>query len=212
MSKRVQIAQLPFRDICYIAANIRKEDWDECRCQMEDENKFTLANYCFFSTEDHLMWCAYLDGQPVTAFGVMKTGPTLGQIWMFSTRYVWRVFPDLLRFMDLQARSSVIAAGFRRVEIRAMATHEFVTKRWLDGIGAIYLEPLPQYGKNGEEFRLYGWWKGMPDERDVRSCYNRLRGSNPHVTSGYEHLSRKYPGGQTGAYLNGRSLPELDVH
>lgn len=208
---RVQIRSLTFRDICFVAANIRPEDWDECKCQLEEENKFLLANYCYFSTLEHLMWCAYLDGQPVTAFGISKTGPTLGQVWLFSTRRVRRVFPALLRFMDSEVRNACIKAGFRRIQIHAMESHEFVRKGWMNSIGAIDLMPLPQYGKNGEDFRLYAWWKGMPDERDVRSCYDRLRSYNPSITPGYEYMGRRYLGSVGDQYSNGHSLSELDV-
>lgn len=209
---RVKIISLSLRDCCYVAANIRQEDWDECRCQLDDENKFALANVCYFGTSEHLMWCAYLDNQPVTVFGIAKTGPTLGQVWLFSTRRVRRVFPTLLRFMDTEVRNAAIKDGLRRIEIRALETHEFVKKGWMNSIGAIDVMPLPQYGKNGEDFRLYAWWKGMPNERDVRSCYDRLRSHNPRITPGYESMVRRYQGGSASSHGNGRSLPELDVH
>lgn len=209
---RVQIRSLTFRDICFVAANIRKEDWDECRCQFDDENKFTLANYCYFSTLAHLMWCACLDSQPVTVFGVTKTGPTLGQVWLFSTYRVRRVFPTLLRFMDSEVRDMLVKEGFRRIQIHAMESHEFVRKGWMSSIGAEDVMPLPQYGKNGEDFRLYAWWKGMPDERDVRSCYDRLRMPSPRVTAGYESLGRRHQGGSVHSRSNGSFVPELDVN
>jgi hypothetical protein len=208
---RVQIRPLTFRDICFVAANIRQEDWNECKCQLEEENKFVLANYCYFSTPVYFMWCAYLDGQPVTAFGISKTGPTLGQIWLFSTKYVRKVFPTLLRFMDTEVRNICIENGLRRIEIRAMETHEFVQKGWLESIGAIDLGLLPQYGKNGEDFRLYAWWKGMPDERDIRNCYNRLRGSSFNITSRSKPLPWRDQSRFNDYSINGSSLPELNV-
>lgn len=208
---RVQIIPLTFRDVCYIAANIRQEDWNECRCQILEENKFHLANYCYFPTQLNLMWCAYLDNQPVTAFGIMKAGPTLGNIWLFSTKKVRKVFPTLLKFMDTEVRNTVIKEGFRRLEIRALETHDFVRNGWMDHIGAINIQFLPQYGKNGEDFRLYAWWKGMPNERDVRNCYNRVRDVNARVTPGYESAHWQHSGGANYHNGNGSSISKFNA-
>lgn len=172
---KADVVPLCFRDACYIAANIRQEDWDECRCQMDEEVKIVLAQLSFFGTEEGLRWCARLDGQPVAAFGVIRSGPTLYQLWMWSTPRLLRVMPAIVRFLDVHLRDCLLSLGATRLELRAMETHQMVSMGWLEKAGATFVCRLPQYGKNGEDFRLYAWWRGMPDAKDVRTGYDRVR-------------------------------------
>jgi len=172
---QADIIPLCFRDACYIAANIRQQDWDECRCQLYEENKFALAQLCFFGTEEGLRWCARLDKQPVAAFGAVKSGPGQYQLWMWSTPKLRRVFPKLVKFLDGPYREIMNGEGARRVEIRSMDGHDFQERGFFERAGAIKVASLPQFGKNGESFTLYAWWKGMPDAKDIRSGYHRVR-------------------------------------
>lgn len=177
---KAKVVRLSFRDACFIAANVREQDWDECRCQLDLENKFALACHSFFGTEEDLRWCVQIDGQPVAAFGASRSGPAQYQLWMWSTDRVKRAFPALVKFMDGEFRDIMHAKGARRVEVRVVETHDFNQLGWLTKAGAIQCCPLYQHGKNGETFLLYAWWKGMPNEKDIRSGYARVRNSgNP---------------------------------
>ena len=159
----VAIEPLLFRDCCYIAANIRDEDWNECRCQLENENKFELASLSYFSTVEDLRWCLRVNGQPTAAMGLGKTGPTLCQAWMWGTKHMNRGFPTMIRFLNTSVRQNLLERGVLRVEVRALETHEFVRRGWIARMGARDCGLMRKYGKNGEDFRLYAWWKGMED-------------------------------------------------
>lgn len=208
---RAEVVELCFRDACFIAANIRQQDWDECRCQLDDENKFYLANLCFFGTEPDLRWCVRLDGQPVAAFGALRSGAAQYQLWMWSTDRLLRAFPALVKFMDGEFRQVMHRKGTRRVEVRVMAGHDFDKRGWLVKAGAIEVCPLPQYGKNGEMFRLYAWWKGMPNAKDIQSGYRRVRGAGSYPAVPTWNAHRKLSDDELRSSVGREFVPVHDV-
>lgn len=142
-----------FRDLSYIAANIRDED------RTEAEAQFGPIHYIDMATA-HMRDRAYVvtvDGNPEAAFGAARlVGDHLWVAWSWGTNRIHRAVPIITRFVRDSMVPDLIEQGAWRVEARALASHTGA-RRWLSRMGATERCSLPQYGRNGEDFILYDW-------------------------------------------------------
>lgn len=149
----ISIVPPTLRDVTYIAANIRPEDWREIACQMPDGT--TAIDVALWSVSAGQAWVARIDNQPVALFGASPqtaAGNVLA-LWAWGTKRMRRVAPAITRFVRDDRAPEWIAAGKTRAEARSIAGHT-EAHRWLSGLGFI-AEPLPQWGKGGEDFILF---------------------------------------------------------
>lgn len=150
----VEIVPASFRDLSYVAANIRAEDKAECEAQMGEIHYMDLAAMHLRDFTN----IALLDGNPVCAFGACRAqGEHLWSAWSFSTRHVAPAIPAVTRHIRRVLIPQVTALPeATRVEARAMAANVMAC-RWLKLMGATERCDLPGYGRGGELFKLYDW-------------------------------------------------------
>lgn len=149
----VSIVPPTLRDITYIAANVRPEDWREIACQIPDG--VTALDVALWSVSAGQAWVAKLGDQPVALFGASPqtaAGNVLA-LWAWGTKRMRRVAPAITRFVRDGRAPEWVEAGITRVEARSIAGH-YDAHRWLSSIGLL-AEPLPQWGKGGEDFILF---------------------------------------------------------
>lgn len=157
----VEIREATLRDCCFIGANLREHDRREVFATARLESG-TQAGAMSFLTSPGFCWTAWLDNQPVAAFGISQGNPQyqphLRYGWAFGTERFKRAAPAITRFCIREWPRRLIAEGVTRVEIRSIADHD-IAHRWLAGIRAHHEADMPNYGVNGETFQLWSWRK-----------------------------------------------------
>lgn len=141
-----------FRDLTYIAANLRPADYAEIDCQVDHWSPETVA----FNAMQGMAYTIELDGNPAAAFGAAEARSGLWVAWSWGTKRMPRCVPAMTRFFWKVLGPDVYAAGAHRVEARAMAGND-LAERWLARLGSHRRCELPGYGRNGEDFILYDW-------------------------------------------------------
>jgi hypothetical protein len=110
---------------------------------------------CFNVTPEGWRWVALLNGEPVAAFGLMNFTYPVWMGWSFGTAKQRRAVPAMSKHFLAQA-PRLIEAGCRRIEVRAMRSHQKSTM-WVRSMGAKHACELPDCGQNGETFDLWYW-------------------------------------------------------
>ncbi|MBX8824746.1 hypothetical protein [Ochrobactrum sp. SFR4] len=164
---KVEIRAGKLRDICYVAANLREQDRREIFATAILESG-TQAGATSYLSSPNWCWTAWIDGQPVAAFGVSIGNyiyqPHLRYAWAYGTEKFKRATPAITRFCLNEWPERLIAEGVTRVEIRSLADHDLAHK-WLSSIRARKEADMLNYGVNGEAFELWAWLK--EDWQDV---------------------------------------------
>jgi len=154
----IEIRPGTLRDVSFIAANMRDEDWREIHASGPMDDRAEAGIMCHIASE--FSWTAWIKDDPVCAFGFARSGlPWVWSAWAFGTDRMKRAVPAVTRFGRETASRLLLEAGARRCEIRSIADHD-LAHRWLQGLGAHLECELPGYGRNGETFVLYSWLKG----------------------------------------------------
>lgn len=166
MSARVIGGNL--RDLSYIAANLRPEDYAEVDCQFDHWSPEQLA----LSAMQGLAYVVEWKGNPEAAFGAAEVRSGLWIAWSWGTKRMWRCVSLITQFHRDVVGPEVAARGAWRVEARPLAGNDMAV-RWLRRMGATERCILPGYGKNGETFLLFDWtresWRQvMENAREIR--------------------------------------------
>lgn len=160
----IEIVPATLRDLSYIAAHMRASDRAEVEVQMDEWN---AAHVAALSLRD-FAFCAELNGNPEAAFGCGQVRQGYWIAWSWGTDRLIKCVPAMVAFITQELQPAVYAAGARRVEARALATHKQAV-RFLERIGGTFRCELPAYGKNGEPFVLYDWTRQtyVPVQRPI---------------------------------------------
>lgn len=148
----VRIVGATIRDLSYIAANLRPEDYAEVDCQLDLWSPATLA----LTALQGMAYVCEVDGNPEAAFGAGEVRSGLWVAWSWGTKRMRRCVPRITQFFYEVLGPDVASRGAHRVEARAMAGNDLAV-RWLNRLGATERCTLPGYGKNGEDFILFDW-------------------------------------------------------
>jgi hypothetical protein len=150
-----------FRDLSYIAANLRPEDYAEIDCQFDEWSPVMLA----YASMQGLSWVVTLDGNPEAAFGAQEHRQGFWIIWSWGTKRMARCVPTITRFAHGHLIPLIRSSGGWRAEARPLAANELAC-RWLERLGARRQGLLESYGKNGEDFILYEWVRSQFEDID----------------------------------------------
>lgn len=157
----VTIRPATLRDMTFITANIRPQDRQEIEATAA-VNNMTEAAFVSFHGSDGWCWCAWLNDQPVGAFGVSGWGnyyqPHLRHGWAYGTRQFKRAVPAISRFMMGTMVPLLLGEGITRIEVRSLEGHDLAHK-WLAGLKCRHEAVMPNYGVHGETFHLWAWVK-----------------------------------------------------
>lgn len=149
----VEIIPATLRDLTYIAANMRPEDWREIECQFpEGITSFEIAALAGQFGE---AWVATSSSQPVAAFGAAPLTYNVLSVWAWGTKGMRRAIPAIGRFLRDERAPDWIASGVTRLEARSIAGHHSA-HRWMTSLGATS-QPCPEWGRRGEDFILFSW-------------------------------------------------------
>lgn len=148
---RVTIAEATLRDMSYIAANMRDADRREIGAVI-DQPPIVIA-CMLYEGSPGFRWVAYLDGQPVCAFGVSTMFVGVGSAWAYGKAGMERVMRGVTAFCHRRA-APLAARCFRRIEVRTAVDHD-LSRRWLDSLGFEYEGVARDYGTGGLDFATY---------------------------------------------------------
>jgi hypothetical protein len=154
---RVEIRRAVFRDVCFVAAQMREQDRREVFCQlMSGASPVDAAAISYGGTEH--VHCAWYRGSPIAAFGFAPASfsGTVWSAWAFGTRRLKRAIPEISRFVLETVAPQLIKIGVRRLEVRSIAEHH-LAHRWLVRLGARRETELRNWGRDGETFILWSW-------------------------------------------------------
>lgn len=149
----IEIVPATLRDLTWIAAHMRPEDWAEIVpvCP-EGIEPWEIAGRALASPE---AWVARWKGQPVAALGVQSLTATVFNAWAFGTKAMWRAVPALTRFVLEERVPDWLRLGITRVEARSIAGNDRA-HHWMIRMGA-HPTPCRSFGRNGEDYVMFAW-------------------------------------------------------
>lgn len=149
------LAEGPIRHIAY---NLREADRLELGAMMERFDSGQVARdaaacrFGFVASAD--------DGTPVACMAVGQVWPGVYQAGMFATARWPEVASGVTRTTLRRLMPLVRQSGAHRVHCYSMASH-YEAHRWLEkALGATRETTLRSWGRGGEDFVIYAWWRG----------------------------------------------------
>lgn len=151
-SPRVVILPGNARDMTWIAAHLRAMDRAEI-ADIEPQKTPTEVAMMMVMAPGSFPWVAHLDGRPAVAFGTVEMHPGVAAGWAWGTKDFIRCVPAITRFVGGPMGQALVAAGTRRVEIRAMNGHD-LARWWLRRLGFKAEATLKRFGRT-RDFTLW---------------------------------------------------------
>lgn len=152
----MKLLPLEPRAVEHVAYNLRRADREELEATVWRLDSALLARAsaaCRFG-----FVAAGGDGTPIAAFGAHEAWPGVWQVGMFAT-VRW---PEVALAATRHARRALLPAvrdtGAHRGHAFSLATHH-EAHRWLEWLGASRETLLRGWGRGGEDFVLYAWWR-----------------------------------------------------
>lgn len=152
---RVEIKRATIRDMSFIAASLSDDDHQEIHCQFSNISARDIALVSFHGSPEWA-FTAWLDGQPVLAFGLAMEHPRRAYAWAWGTARKGRAIPAATRYLLEVIKPEVLSGGIMRIHADSMASHSRAHS-WLRRIGAQKESEMPHFGKNGETFYRFAW-------------------------------------------------------
>lgn len=142
------------RDTSWIAANMREIDKREIYPLMHEDSSLQLA-WLQLQLSKRFAVNAFINDEPVCAFGIAEYRPGIGELWAFGTSKIY----GAMRAMTDHIRHEMAAKVFAdesvwRLECRSSVEHK-QAHAWIESIGLEYRCPLDNLGKNGEDYLLF---------------------------------------------------------
>ena len=155
----IEIIAGTHRDISDVVNNLRVIDHQEIYCQMDNKEWDTLLVMALELNS----WVCRLNGRPVAVFSFSAINFSTVAVNLFGTDKITRAIPAITRFIFVRMIPDALSSGIRRFEARSLATHE-QAHRWLEACGAVKEGLLPEFGKNGEDFYIYGLTRSILEQ------------------------------------------------
>jgi len=153
----IDIRQPTFEDILHVAKNLRIDDVKELSITRDLAAPSSLATAAWCA---HYRRMAYLDGEPVFAFGVSNVTHDHGQAWGFGTSKSGRVTRAVTKYIKRTMVPEQLAAGLTAVQALGHPENE-TSWRWLEYLGFKPIANLAGIGAGGESLIL---WVTTADE------------------------------------------------
>jgi len=155
----VTIRQPAFREILRVVKHLRAVDWKELSVtrDLTDPTRLATAAWCAKYRR-----MAYIDSEPVFAFGYALADPQRGQVWGFGTQRTAEVMLSVTKYIlrtmigDMLDDGLAIAQAFVHPE-------NALSARWLRHLGWRPGASLAGIGSGGQELLL---WVATADDFD----------------------------------------------
>jgi len=148
-----RLVNLDYEDLRFITARLREWDRKEIFATRWDDDPDRLAQDAL--SYGDFAWVAKKD-EPIAAIGAAPLWPGVWSMWCFGTDR----FDEIGQYLTKHAVRVMIPAlkllNYRRLECRSIEGHT-KAHRWLEFLGAEVEGINREYGRNGEDFRVYVW-------------------------------------------------------
>lgn len=144
------------RAVEHVAYNLRASDRQELEAtswRLDSALLARTAERCRFG-----FVAAGDDGTPIAAFGASEAWPGVYQVGMFATARWPEVALAASRHAKRALMPAVRDAGAHRAHAFSLSTHT-EAHRWLEWLGASRETTLRGWGRGGEDFILFAWWR-----------------------------------------------------
>ena len=151
---RVQLVNAVYDDVAFVTQHLREVDAHEINATRFFDDPDTLA--ADIMSVPQFVKVAKVDGVPVAVIGARPCWPRVWAVFAFGTD-AWR---SVVLTLSRYVRHTMIPVLLDRDALRAVC---FSTEshpdagRWLTMLGAKREAELPDWGKGGETFHIYGW-------------------------------------------------------
>jgi hypothetical protein len=161
---KFSLGQVEYEPLLYIVQNMCEKDRHEILATLNEmdpgeANELITQTTLDAATKMGIGWIGYRGDEPIAVFGMSMIHSNVAQVWMFTTDRWPLVALSLTRFAKKTIIPLLQDSGIRRAQCFSMDTHT-VAHRRLNMLGATEECNIPNYGKNGESFRLFAWSEG----------------------------------------------------
>lgn len=150
-----------YDDIYFVAQNMRAKDKEEIyatRAQ-DDCNAESMADQLSFSAKSGMAFTAFnKQGEPVCVFGAVETWPKVWSVFMFATDEFKTVAKEVTKFIKYALINMITNTGAHRASCMSLDTHKDA-HNWLKVLGASQEYVAKKFGKNGEDFYCFTWFR-----------------------------------------------------
>lgn len=142
-----------FRDILFVAENMRSEDKREIYATRWTDDPYQLARDCIGSSAGF----AWTMGKncPIAAIGAFPMWQNVWSAWMFATDRFPEIGLSMTKFVKNQFIPTIKKSA-HRAQCFSIEGHDAAHK-WLESVGGKRESVIENYGKNREKFFLYTW-------------------------------------------------------
>lgn len=158
------LGPVEYGPLAYIVANMRRRDCEEIFATRyplgpDGDTDALIQTTLDAATRSGVGWLASRDGEPIAVIGISMLWPGVASVWMYSTDSFHKIALPLTKWAKKTIVCLMNDADIHRAHCWSAANH-VAANRWLRFLGATEECTVPNYGRNGETFRLYGWSKG----------------------------------------------------
>ncbi len=149
----MRLAPPAYPDVLHVAANMRAADAAEIYATRWNDSPEELAADCM--CVGGFCWSAGLE-RPIAVIGALPIHPGVWSVFMFATDEFERIGISLTKYVKRVMIPALVQSGAHRAECRSAEGHT-VAHRWLESLGAKVESVAREYGRNGEDYRVYVW-------------------------------------------------------
>lgn len=143
-----------------IVRNLRENDRREILAtSFLDDPQAIARDYA----RERFAWVFGLE-RPIALMGASARWPGMWCPFLLATDEFGRIGLSLTKWVVRVMIPTLDRVGARRLEAVSMADHH-TAHRWMQHFGMSPEARLRQYGRNGEDFILFGWSRGDPYRR-----------------------------------------------
>ena len=158
MPNRVISFEMPnYSGLFRVTSRLRKSDREECFATRFHDDPAELAREIDGYTPTALSWLVCVNREPVASLGAVLLWPGHWNVWAFGSERWDQVVLAITKHVKRIMIPMLLEVGALSVCAYVHAAHAAACA-WLAHLGA-EPTPLPRWGKNGEDFVLYRWFR-----------------------------------------------------
>ncbi len=148
-----------FDDVLYVAKNMRQKDHEEIFATRNDDcDAHVIAHEIAYFMKGAGFVAYNSHGHPVCVVGAHQRWHGVWDLYMFATDHFDSVAFEVTKFVKDKLIAMITDAGAHRGDCMSLSTHK-VAHRWLRHLGAVHESTAKAYGKNGEDFYCFAFFK-----------------------------------------------------
>jgi len=156
-SRKISFETPNYSGLFQVTRRLRESDRCECFATRFHDDPSELAREIDVYARMSIGWLVCINQEPVATLGAVLVWPGHWHVWAFGTERWGQVVMAITKHIKRVMIPMLLEVGARSVAAYAHAAHTGACA-WLEFLGAKGT-PLPNWGKNGEDFVLYRWFR-----------------------------------------------------